>query len=319
MESKTKNKQPRDILIQMINASFPDLTIINIAELKEGFFNVAYDITLSNDQEVILKIAPPLDAEILSYEIDLMRTEVESMRLVKETTTVPVPYIYCYDDTHSICNADYFIMEKLHGVTYSSIRNSLSQDKQYHIDYQLGEYNHMINIISNDTFGIYSKKNYHGSDWMTVFLCMLKNILDDAKNKNTDLGYDYDSLYQTVKHYSYALKEVTKPKLVHWDLWEGNVFVEDNKIIGIIDFERAMWADPLMEYFFRNHINSDGFLKGYGDIPNDESAMIRRCLYDIYLYTIMITECDYRHYSDDSQRNWAKEQLKDSVEKLIHF
>jgi len=41
------------------------------------------------------------------------------------------------------------------------------------------------------------------------------------------------------------------PQLVHWDAWDANFFVKDGKITGILDFERALWADPLMEAQFR--------------------------------------------------------------------
>ena len=51
-------------------------------ELKEGWFNVVYDLRLADGREVILKIAPPADAEILTYERNIMETEVGSMRLV---------------------------------------------------------------------------------------------------------------------------------------------------------------------------------------------------------------------------------------------
>ena len=42
--------------------------------------------------------------------------------------------------------------------------------------------------------------------------------------------------------------------------WEGNIFVDQIKgeyhIVGITDFERAFWGDPLMELFFwRVHKN----------------------------------------------------------------
>lgn len=38
---------------------------------------------------------------------------------------------------------------------------------------------------------------------------------------------------------------VKTPTLVHWDMWEGNIFIKDGTITGIIDWERAMWRKPL--------------------------------------------------------------------------
>jgi aminoglycoside phosphotransferase (APT) family kinase protein len=42
----------------------------------------------------------------------------------------------------------------------------------------------------------------------------------------------------------YALDEVTRPALIHFDLWPGNIFVDGSRIVGLIDHERAFWGDP---------------------------------------------------------------------------
>jgi aminoglycoside phosphotransferase (APT) family kinase protein len=114
---------------------------------------------------------------------------------------------------------------------------------------------------------------------------------------------------------SFSLEEITTPRLVHWDLWEGNVFVKEGKITGIIDFERAMWGDPLQEYFFRLHCYNKSFTDGYGRDLRAE-APVRALLYDIYLYLIMVIETKYRNYPDDWQYNFATENLKQAVEQL---
>ena len=41
--------------------------------------------------------------------------------------------------------------------------------------------------------------------------------------------------------------EVKEPSLVHWDMWEGNVFVKEKHVLGIIDWERAMWGEAFMD------------------------------------------------------------------------
>ena len=51
-----------------------------VTELKEGWFNVAYNVKLADGREVVLKIAPPQDVEVMSYEKNIMYTEVTAMR-----------------------------------------------------------------------------------------------------------------------------------------------------------------------------------------------------------------------------------------------
>ena len=38
-----------------------------------------------------------------------------------------------------------------------------------------------------------------------------------------------------------CLDEVTEPRFVEWDLWDGNVMVRDGTIVAIIDHERAFY------------------------------------------------------------------------------
>ena len=39
--------------------------------------------------------------------------------------------------------------------------------------------------------------------------------------------------------------KVTQPTLVHWDMWEGNIFVKAGHVVGVIDWERALWAKSI--------------------------------------------------------------------------
>ena len=89
--------------------------------------------------------------------------------------------------------------------------------------------------------------------------------------------------------------------MVHWDLWLGNIFVmkSDNKWVleGIIDFERAIWGDPLTESSLRGKKKNDNLIKGYGsDIFDSWDAKIRDAFYDLYLGTTIFVERDFRKY-----------------------
>src|SRR5689334_13865335 len=100
MESKTKNTKTRAQIATMVAAAFGGPALANgedaVRELKEGWFNAAYNIQLADGREVILKIAPPKHAEVLSYEKNIMATEVAAMRLVRQNPAIPVPEIYFY-------------------------------------------------------------------------------------------------------------------------------------------------------------------------------------------------------------------------------
>lgn len=321
MESKTKNKQSIETLQEMVSRAFKGLKILDkedsVIELKEGYFNVAYCIKLEDGKEVILKVAPPRDAEIMSYENNIMMTEVETMKLVKEKTDVPIPYIYYYDDSKTICNAEYFFMEKIEGTNYVSIKEKLSQKEISEIENQLGQYNRSINGITGDYFGYNGQKESQGSSWKMVFVKLVDDLLADGVKKNVDIGLHYEQVRDLVNRFANYLETVITPHLVHWDLWDGNIFVKNGKITGIIDFERAMWADPLIEHYFKEaDKTSDAFMKGYGKSSFSDEEIIKRVLYNIHLYLIMTIECAYRNYENDGQYNWAKEMLEKEINRI---
>ena len=73
----------------------------------------------------------------------------------------------------------------------------------------------------------------------------------------------------------------------------------------MIDWERAMWAEGLMEDRFRYHMKNEDFMRGYGFDGLTESQKIRCAWYDIYLYLIMMFEGTYRHYETNEQYLWV--------------
>ena len=85
---------------------------------------------MDSGHSAILKVAPPADVKILSYEKDIMSTEVEVMRKVAEQTRVPVPKIYSYDKSFDLIGQEYYLMEKLEGVPYNYIQEKLEEDKK---------------------------------------------------------------------------------------------------------------------------------------------------------------------------------------------
>ena len=155
--------------------------------------------------------------------------------------------------------------------------------------------------------------------WRQAFLAMLDDLLADGLARRVDLPVDYGTLRAMVGRLAPVLDTVRTPQLVHWDLWDGNIFVDppSGRITGIIDFERALWGDPLMEFQYRTLELSPAFARGYGQsLLDSPTAVPRRVLYNIYLYLIMLIECAYRDYETDDQERWARQQLTAALKRL---
>jgi len=320
MESKTKNKKSFDQLARMVERAFNGITIAAgegaVRELKEGWFNVAYDIRLSDGREIILKIAPPKDAEVMIYEKNIMTTEVDSMRLVAQNPAIPVPEIYYFDTQQDVCDSDYFFMEKLKGDNLEQVRESLSRENRAQINRQIGQIIHAVNGFTGTYFGYDGNPDLRGDTWKETFIKIVEAVLEDGARKNAEYGFEAREIREVMMKHAAALDSVTTPQLVHWDAWNSNFFVQNGKISGILDFERALWGDPLMESQFRELFFEGGIsesMRGYGKITFTPAEDERCHLYTLYLALVMKTECYYRDYDTDEVSNISKMMMEPTM------
>lgn len=308
--SLTKNKKSNEEIVKMIQKGLGNINVIKIEELTEGFFNIAYLIELENNREVILKIAPPSDAVIMTHEKNIMYSEVTSMKMVEEKTNCPVAKILFYDNSHTICDVDYFIMEKLEGKSFNSIIGILSEADKENINYEMGIYNKQLNSIYGERFGYFGQPNKKGEDWFEVFKSIVGDAISDAQQLSVDLKISGEYILELLERDKGYFQEVKVPKFVHWDLWAGNIFVSDGKITGLIDFERCLWADELMEVGFRTYGYNQKFFQGYGIENLNNNQQIRVKWYDVYLFLICSIEGTYRNYETRDIYNWGTDMLK---------
>ncbi len=313
--SITKNKQDKQIISNMVHQAFPNLEIEKTEELTEGFFNVAYNITLTDGSEVILKIAPLSDMDIMTHEINIMFSEVDSMKMVARDTSIPVAEILYYDNSHTICDCDYFFMKKLKGMSFNSGMESMTEEQKDKVFFQMGEYTKRLNQIKGSSFGYYGQPNRQGDNWFETFKSMLQDTYYDAERKVIDIAVPMDRLLSLLDRDREVFDQVKEPKFAHWDIWAGNVFIHEDKITGIIDFERCLWADELMEVGFRTCWYNKAFLEGYG-FPELKPDQLKRAeWYDIYLFLICCLECDYRQYDNRGAYEFGTKMLLEWVEK----
>lgn len=316
MESITKSRLTAETIRRMTQKAFGETEPPFVKELTEGYFNAAYLVRLPDGREAILKVAPPPGTLLMTYEKDIMSAEVASMRLVKEKTHAPVPEVLFYDNSRTICASDYFLMQKLDGQSLSQISDMLTAECREKIEFDAGRFNAEINQITGSRFGYFSQPERQGADWYTVFRGMMDDALRDAAALKIDVGADPDMIRDLLAKEEPCFAEVTVPRLVHWDLWAGNIFVKDGAITGLIDFERCLWADTLMEVGFRSDRQNPAFLKGYGAGKLTGSQQARVRWYDLYLFLTNALETDYRKYPDRRMLEWARGKVKETLNRL---
>lgn len=323
MENKmgaTKNKQDIAVIRKMTEKYFGDNHLIEATELLEGMCNVAYRLTLEDGTRVILKIAPQFQDNLMANEINMMDAEVKAMQLVKENTSIPVAKVYCYNTSCTICSNPYFMMEMLEGESYFSCKEKLDEDEIQKLDYEIGQIEIEIAQIKGTRFGLLGDLEHQTDSLYDYFYIMMSRVCEDATKKSVDLsvnGAEILKLLELSKECFFA--EKFAPCLVHWDMWEGNIFIGDGHIKGIIDWERAIWAEPFLDDRFRRHTRTQAFLQGFGQTDFSREETIRILWYDCFLYLTMMVEGTYREYEDDSQYQWVKPLFRDSYEELISY
>ena len=292
--------------------------ITSLEELSDGFFNATYLLKLVDGSIRVLKVAPLAEVRVLRYERNIMQAEVDALRLARAHTQMPVPERFIHDTSRAILPTDYFIMSFVPGVSFWNLRKDLPPQSQDNIEQQTGRYLRQMNNIHGPHFGYFASEERH-NNWVDCFDSMLQGVLQDGLDVDMPLPMPYPDILALARAKYAALQSVTTPALVHWDLWDGNIFIDPitHNITGIIDFERALWGDPLMEVNFGGLGDKPQFRTGYGpDLLAEPGAPTRKMLYNLYLYLIMVIECRYRQYETPDQENWARQMLFDELEKL---
>ena len=303
--SITKNRQSPEALRALCATAFPHREVRTITELTEGMFNAAYRVDFT-DGASVLKIAAGNASGLLSNEVNLMGAEVAAMRILRERGLPHVAQVEYADFSRTICSGNYFFMECLPGRSLNSCREELSADEIAHVMTQVGAFQRQTAGIRGESFGLLGDTmrfpTLHG-----LIRHLYANVLHDAAARSIDLGVDADEVLARLDADEAIFAEIKTPSLVHWDMWEGNIFVKDGELCGVIDWERAMWGEPFMDDRFRRHNRPAAFLEGFGQTAFSPAEERRLAWYDLFLYLTMITESYYRQYEDIAgATSWLK-------------
>jgi aminoglycoside phosphotransferase (APT) family kinase protein len=316
MESITKNRQPIETLRAMTARAYGAGLVPAgddwVSELGHGWFNVAYRIRLRDGRSVVLKVAPPPTVEVMTYERGAMAIELAALRLITEHTEVPVPAVHFADQSHELCDADYFFMPYIDADNLGIVKAELSAAELDAYHEAIGAANRELNSIRGRGFGPLAGP--FDASWRSTFTGMLEGVIRDGERRQVDLGWDYAVIRAVVAEHAGSLDDVTEPAFVEWDLYDSNVMIRRGEIVSIIDHERAFFGDPLIEGGFAGTQlvafgDSAAFLRGYGRGVLTDGERARRRLYCLHLALIMVIETVYRGHTDSRQYDWARARL----------
>ncbi|MGS2645584.1 phosphotransferase [Streptosporangium sp. LJ11] len=274
-------------------------------ELTDGFANAVWRLALLDGREVVLKLSPPPELEQLRYERDLLRTEAMVYDLAGPAG-VPIPELLRAGFDDPVLGGDYLILSALDGVPWNRAKPAEADRRA--LRRELGGHLARLNAITGDVYG-YPHAGLTGDTWREAFLTMTGALLADAGRYATPLPRPVPEIAAAIESGAGALDEVVTPRLVHFDVWPGNVFLtrdETPRIQAIIDHERAFWGDPLADFvtptIFGRLDESDPIIAGYreagGVVEFTGPARTRMALYRLYLALILLVENGPRQYPE---------------------
>lgn len=329
MESQTKRRlSPHDLDVLLRASAGVGCRLET--ELTDGWFNTAYRVLLDDGRPAVVKLAPPANAEVLRYERGILATEAMVYQRIAALPDggVPTPDLL-------YAGEEFLAVSVLEGTPWDKAADRLSPTTAGALRRELGAIIVRLHALTPEDgrFGYPAAESaLSAPDWRTAFTAMVDAILEDAERWQSPLDVPSADIRMLVAEAGYALDEVTEPRLVHFDLWPGNIFIDltddgrHARIAGLIDHERAFWGDPaaeLVSLAFGGDTGPDsdlvaGYTEAGGTLDFSPAFRHRLALYHLYLGLLLVVECGPRGFGSDHLA-FCRNTLADTIAQLRSF
>ena len=291
--------------ISRIAASALHTSVVSYHLLSGGLFNTTYLLDTIDNGKVVLRAGPVNRHLLMPFEHRLMEAEAYVYTLLNERG-IPASHMLAMDNSKTVVDRDFMIVRYIPGVAMNQLK--LTSEDKSRISRDVGEATAKMHRITDKRFGrVACVKNGGGYD--TWGECLLGE-LNDWKQVGVSSGIFSDTELSEIQGFFNAatpyLNEIREPRLVHTDLWLGNILVRTDtpkpEFGAIIDTDRAIWGDPMYEFSsIRWAYDEASFWEGYGMTPlQGKNDQIRCSLYT--LFNRMLNAYVYlKEYNDPDQ------------------
>jgi aminoglycoside phosphotransferase (APT) family kinase protein len=274
-------------------------------------FATTYRVALADGSRVIVKTAPADSDRLLTYELDLVRTEALVYELAASRPGLLMPRVLHTDFSRSILPTDIVVATHLDGVPLLGRTTATGEStaEQPELLHDLGAVMAHLHTVTSGDFGYPNRATgLVAPTWPEAFGLMVDALLTDADRWATSVPAA--DIRTALQRHRAALAEVTVPVLVHTDLWAGNLFVDavTGRLTGVIDPERSLWGDPLFEFAGADQLGQGpvpaALLAGYASSGAHQAigtpaGDTRLLLYRMYLALVQLVEIIPRRYAGD--------------------
>lgn len=296
--------------------------LLDARMLSGGLFNTTYRLETEGGR-FILRLGPVNRHLLLPYEQHLMAAEGTVLKLLQKHG-IPTSEMVALDLSRSLFDRDVMVVACMQARSMSMLE--LPKDAERRICREAGALTARIHGITafelplcpEKPFGRYANvlSGKGCATWKEAVLLELVQWRELAERTNLFSDREIRRIFAVFSGFSSLLDAVTVPRLVHGDLWYGNILVDEHQnLAAIIDADRAFFGDTDFE-MATGWMISDSFLEGYGKKPDDSAdAVLRRRLYKLLLN---LEDCYilFHEYANPQEGAGLKERILDEVAAL---
>ena len=271
--------------------------------LRGGLFNTTYRLDMK-DRSVIMRLGPVHREVLLPYERYLMASEPAIQELMLRHG-IPTSKTVSLDLDRTVLDRDIAAVEPIPGVSMTSLELDPARERE--ICRKAGELTRSIHAISaNDLpepprhpYGRTSLVlNGEGSDsWREAMLCEMHQWAELAEAVTLLPQETVKRCIRCFEALSHVFDDIAEPRLVHGDIWYGNILVDESGTLrAIIDDDRSFFGDPDFDLMLP-WMPAEPFMEGYGKVLDmSDRAVLRRKLYRflLLLEDTYILKVEYR-------------------------
>ncbi|MCR8630222.1 phosphotransferase family protein [Paenibacillus radicis (ex Xue et al. 2023)] len=206
--------------IQTIITRF-NLNVISIDHVPESFSSEVYKLSLINGENVYAKIP---------YNKDKLFREYRMLEMLSQV--LPVPKVLDFWSGDDLISGALLLTE-IQGSPCTGVVN----DK---LAFQIGVYHAKLHEVKMPGYGVEVKDGFQYLD-QNNWRLYIKNNFEKLKEPCKEI-IDRDLFEKCMNHFDRTftiLPHPDGPCVVHMDFRPGNILTNDNRVVGIIDFESA--------------------------------------------------------------------------------
>ena len=282
--------------------------LISNALLNGGLFNTTYLLDTQDCGKVVLRAGPVNRHLLIPFEHRMMAAEAQVYELLA-AHGVPASEVLAMDLSRSVLDRDLMFVRYLPSRAMSQC--VLSAPDRARICREIGAATAKMHSIPSVRFGRVAN-GMDGIGYDRWSGCLYGELLDWERvgvPSGLFTAGEHGEIRRLFREAAPCLDEITEPRLVHTDLWLGNILVrtdaERPEFGAIIDADRAFWGDPMYEFSsIRWAYGEPTFWEGYGEAPaQDRNARLRRAVYTL-LDRLLNAYVYLKEYNDaDSARS----------------